>query len=133
MSSYPTWKDAYSVGNELLDEQHKKLLEIGQKAFRLLAAPYVPPPNFDALLRDYTNAQLTHFAAEEEVLARNGYPKLAEQLAEHDAIRAQLAELLCRAEKGELYMRAMLKLMANSANNHLLQTDMACRDYLKDR
>lgn len=58
MNSFPTWNDAYSVGNELLDEQHKRLLDIGGKAFRLLATPYVPPPNFDSLLREYADAQL---------------------------------------------------------------------------
>ncbi len=30
------WKDKYSIGVELIDEQHKHLFEIGNKAVKLL-------------------------------------------------------------------------------------------------
>ena len=133
MGSLTYWNDTYTVGNDLLDGHHKKLLEISGRAFRILAAPHVPHLEFDALLNDYAETQREHFAAEERALARNQYPKLAAHVAEHDALRAQLTDLLCRADEGESYIRGLLALMADYAGNHLLHTDLECKPYLKGR
>ena len=110
MNSIPYWNDAYSVGNDLLDGQHRKLLQISGRAFEVLAAPSVRGADFHALLNDFAETQREHFAAEEKILSRNGYPDLAKHIAEHDAYRLGLANCLCQVDAGEFDRKALLRL-----------------------
>ena len=133
MSSLPKWNDTYKVGNVLLDEQHKRLLEISGKAYQLLTSTPVCAEEFHDLLNSFVETQREHFAAEERTLARNGYPNLAAHIAEHDRFRAMLAELQCSADVAANGRAELLRVMVEFIGNHILLTDMACKDYLKDR
>ena len=132
VSSVPFWSDEYAVGNEWLDEQHRKLLEIGGKACRVFAAPTVNSADFRDLLCDFAEALKAQLAFEEETLARNNYPYLASHLAAHNAIRVSVAKFLCKADNRPFYRNELLKLIADFTNNHVLATDMACKDYLQE-
>lgn len=133
ISSVQFWSDEYAVGNEWLDEQRRKLLEIGGKACRVFAAPTVNSADFRDLLCDFAEALQAQLAFEEEALASNDYPYLASHIADHNAIRVAVAKLLCKANNSPLYRKELLKLIADVTNNHVLATDMACKDYLKAR
>lgn len=130
MNTFPTWGDEYTVGNQLLDEQHKRLLEISGGASKLLSAPRVAAADFQDLLNDFVETLREHFDTEERALASNGYPNLAKQAAEHDAFRLTLANLVRDADNGQLHKIVLLVLIADYADRHLY-TDMLCKDYLK--
>ena len=133
VSSVPCWSDAYSIGNEWLDEQHRKLLEIGGKACDVFAAPAVSDADFRDLLCDFAETLRAQLTNEEKALARNSYPYLATHIAEHNAFRAAFAELLQKADNRSFYRKELLKLIADFTSNHVLAADVACKDYLRAR
>lgn len=70
-----TWKEEYSMGVEHIDNQHKHLVEIANKAYEVLKNDlYID--KFDKIveilkeLEDYT---VYHFASEEEYMKQIGY------------------------------------------------------------
>lgn len=79
-------KEEYYIGVEFIDQQHKKLFEIANRAFVLLKNEYIAD-KFDEIveviteLKDYT-AQ--HFHDEEEYMLSLGYKKLLSHKVEHD-------------------------------------------------
>lgn len=76
------WDQKMSVGVEILDDDHKKLLDM----FNRLLKSGVATKDRDDLtgmlsgLRDYTNV---HFTREEELMERQGYPDLDAHKAAH--------------------------------------------------
>ncbi|MFL0250741.1 bacteriohemerythrin [Clostridium neuense] len=80
------WNEEYVIGIEKIDEQHKKLFEIANEAYRLLKDPFLID-KYDRILRivkelkDYTKY---HFDYEEEYMQNIGYRKYLSQKVAHD-------------------------------------------------
>jgi hemerythrin-like metal-binding protein len=117
----------------VLDKQRRKLLEICSKAFEDLAKPGISAESFNDLLDTFAEMQREYFDAEEKLLAHHGYPDLQSHMAEHETFKLRLDDLLNYAANGWIYRRALLMLMADFAGSHLLQTDIACEDFLSER
>lgn len=119
------WKDAYSVGNELLDNQHKRLIELANEL------------NGDADLgevldglREYGEA---HFRAEESLLEAANYPELELHRSHHDAFRAWLAEVIAARNSGgdaAVVRRDVHHYLSIWLANHLLVADKAFEPWL---
>ena len=91
------WRDQLSVGNDLIDNDHKYLIEIVNKAEDHLKAN--SRVAVMAVLDELTHYGQTHFEREERVAKAVGYPK-ADQLHEsHIALVASLQQL--KSELGE--------------------------------
>ena len=80
------WKDEYCIGVEKIDEQHKHLFEIGNRAYALLNDEF-KLDKFDHIveiieeLKQYT---LYHFKSEEEYMKSIFYEGYSKQKAQHD-------------------------------------------------
>jgi hemerythrin-like metal-binding protein len=119
------WKDAYSVGNALLDSQHKQLIEL------------VNDVNGDADLgevldglRRYGDA---HFRAEESLLEAARYPDLEQHRKHHEAFRAWLAEVIAARRSGgdaAVARRDVHHYLSIWLANHLLVADKAFEPWL---
>jgi hemerythrin-like metal-binding protein len=120
------WKDDYSVGNELLDGQHKRLIDL------------VNDVNGDADLgdvlaglREYGEA---HFKAEESLLEAANYPDLELHRQHHDAFRAWLAEVVAARRSGgdaAVARRDVYHYLSVWLANHLLVADKAFAPWLE--
>ena len=81
--SYLKWKQAYSVGNEELDNQHKYMFDLLNQLYVALDEGKTELPV--GLLLD--KARLygkIHFETEEKLMAASGYPHLARHQAIHE-------------------------------------------------
>lgn len=76
------WKAEYSVGNELLDTQHRKLIEVVNSLDG--AEP------LERLLEELARYVEVHFRDEERLLEAAGYPDTAQQKFQHKAFQAWL-------------------------------------------
>jgi hemerythrin len=77
------WKDAYSMGENGIDEQHKGLFKLSNEIYYLVEAGVNESEQFRELfmaLNDYT---VEHFIYEEMVLQQNDYPHLKEHIQAH--------------------------------------------------
>lgn len=120
------WKDEYSVGNELLDGQHRRLIELVDA----LGGDADLGEVLDGL-RQYGDA---HFRAEEDLLQTTDYPDLEKHRSYHDAFRTWLEDVAEAHRSGgtgaparedvQSYLRVWLA-------NHLLVYDKAFEPYLK--
>ena len=69
------WKDEYLIGVPEIDEQHKRLFEIAEKAYDVLQDDYIID-KYDGIvqiideLKDYA---VYHFRSEEEYLTKINY------------------------------------------------------------
>jgi len=76
------WKDEYSVNNELMDRQHRRLLDLAAKVLDARGDPERLLRQVDALY-DHT---LEHFRAEERLMREFSFPGYVNHRATHDRI-----------------------------------------------
>lgn len=88
------WKDNYSVGVDIIDEQHKHLFEIGNRAYEILKDKLCID-KYDKMaevledLREYTKY---HFKTEEDYMLEAGYERYFVQKVAHKNFIAKLEE-----------------------------------------
>ncbi|MBU1100258.1 MAG: bacteriohemerythrin [Bacteroidetes bacterium] len=123
------WKTEYEVGIELIDEQHKKLVQIANTFLKARADGLQQDVLKNTLvsLIDYTKY---HFKDEEELLKKNYYPELVSHSKLHEELIEQIIHVLERLKDGSNYaIEELTKLIKEWLIDHILQKDMEYKDY----
>ena len=85
------WQECYSVGNEKLDQQHKRLVGmINQLGVAMDTGS--ERPVLMKILNSLAGYTKTHFSEEERLLEEHAYPGLDEHKEEHAMLNRQLAD-----------------------------------------
>ena len=95
--THPAWKEEFSVGVALLDDDHRQLLEIVGRLYQALssgAERQVPLRICDELI-EHT---LVHFEHEEHWFDNLQYPRASEHRRMHDKLKQRIVEY--RAQLG---------------------------------
>ncbi|MEQ1672482.1 MAG: bacteriohemerythrin [Hyphomicrobium sp.] len=124
------WSDEFSVGIDLIDKQHKLLI----RAINLLAMAVEHNSSRDIMkeifrtLRDYTD---THFAYEELLFDRFGYPDSVKHKLQHKNLLGQVIDLEQRWLAGDAEIGSeVLTFLVEWLRNHILGSDKAYSAFL---
>lgn len=127
------WGDSLSVGNPLLDDQHREMATLLNTLFHHHRHGS-PAPNCLRLLAQLQDLVHVHSENEEAILARHRCPTLTEHVLEHRRIESDL-DTLARSlptmsrTSAEL---ALATVVRHIILDHILVRDMADRDYLRE-
>jgi hemerythrin len=121
------WKNDYETGVELIDEQHKKLFEIANRAYQLFKNDFYID-KYDRIvqiieeLKDYT---VFHFTSEEEYMLKVGYKRFLSHKVEHDDFITKFQDIdLKRIDKGQNdYILELLNFIYKWIDEHILVKD----------
>lgn len=119
-----TWKEQYAVGIDRIDQEHRTLIKLINKAYGV----YRGVSDADSLselaayLRGYA---LKHFETEETLMREHGFPRSAAHIKRHDDFRHQLVE------SEELDPGVVFEFLARWLAEHILNEDRALADYLR--
>jgi hemerythrin len=129
------WDNSLSVGIDLIDEQHKMLiqrLDDLSRAIEMTQGPVEIAKTLDFMI-DYTDF---HFSTEEKHMAEHNYPGLDEQKAQHDQFKGLLKHLVEDFEE-EGATRALATsiniFLANWLVNHIKGTDVRFGKFLSEK
>ncbi len=120
-------KDEYKIGVENIDEQHKKLFELADKAYMLLKDNF-SIDKYDKiveLLRELKEYTIFHFKSEEEYMESINYKRLFTQKIEHDNFIKALENIDYNdldAEQDESLVK-ILNFLNDWLVEHILKTD----------
>jgi hemerythrin len=125
------WDDKMSVGVDVLDDDHRRLLDM----FNGLLEHGVAKRNKEALstlltdLRDYTDV---HFAREEGYMERNAFPDLETHKAAHRYFVDEIDKLRQDVEGGnETMLRIdLILLLKDWLIDHIQTVDMQYKPYV---
>ncbi|WP_432402058.1 bacteriohemerythrin [Wukongibacter sp. M2B1] len=128
------WKEEYSVGIKTIDDQHKKLFEIGEKINTILGS-YSGQDSYDEIvdlieeLKDYT---IYHFDYEEGLLVKYQYPEIDEQIEQHKKFINYLEELDLESidEDQEKAMKQLIMFIAKWIFKHISNSDFKYSEFL---
>ncbi len=117
------WYDSYSVRVDEIDRQHKQLVAMINRLHESISQNRVDETIGQVLIElvDYTKR---HFADEEHLMIRIGYPELQQHRAHHDDLRRRLAEILKRLRDNDrLTIFELLGFMRAWLVDHILKED----------
>lgn len=90
-NSVITWDESYSVGVEVFDEHHKKLIGIINELDGIIRKRETDK-NFDEVLGKLSDYAIFHFTEEEEKMKEYMYPEFLKHKAEHEFFKRKLLE-----------------------------------------
>jgi diguanylate cyclase (GGDEF)-like protein/hemerythrin-like metal-binding protein len=125
------WSRQYASGHPLIDEDHRALFQQANALLELALAELPPAtliPALDALIVHIR----AHFAREEIVLGKAGYPDTAAHAHRHGELIARAMALRDQAEVGELAFGDLVEYLAKEmVMQHLLQDDRQFFSWLR--
>ncbi len=92
------WDDSLTVGIAAMDQQHKQWIECYNNVVTAIEEHHgaLPVAETISFLVDFTNV---HIAAEEDLMARVGYPGLDDHREEHNELRMEIENLVLEFEE----------------------------------
>lgn len=121
-------KEKYKTGILLIDTEHEKLFEIGERAYQLLKSPY-NTDKYDKIvevieeLREYT---IYHFKDEENYMESINYKRLFTQKIDHAAFIEKLEGVNLKKvdENQDEAIMGILTFLNDWLVNHILEKDL---------
>ncbi len=133
---YFAWKNEYSMEIKTIDDQHKKLFEIGRRVSDYVFSNDLPVGREEvvSILLDLKAYTEFHFKFEEKLMAEYGYPYYGTHKNEHDMIIGRIQKL----EDGisDLIQKETLMELINFIfewiSKHILKDDKKYKGYFTD-
>ena len=131
-SYFPHWQERFSVGNPVLDGQHKRLLALCKEAIECMSDNgFESVPRFHSILNELAVYVEEHFRTEEAMLLRCGYPLAERHIAEHDEYEARLVEFLLAATMGEMNKEELHHYLSKWWYEHIMCSDKQYSAFLQ--
>jgi len=122
------FKDEFRTGIESIDEEHKRLFEITDKAYETLMDDFIPD-KYDyivEILNELKEYSVTHFQHEEEYMMSIRYKKLFSQKAEHEEFMEKISayDLSKLDENQKEAILGILDFLNDWLIHHILESDV---------
>jgi hemerythrin-like metal-binding protein len=126
------WNDTYSIGIEIIDEQHKKFFSIINTLFDAMKEgkgdELVQP-----VLKELQDYVLYHFQSEETWMKMCNYPYIDKHKLEHHEAVKKVNKFVMEHERGnQVVIIEMLKFLSAWLQDHILETDRKYIPFLKE-
>lgn len=126
-----TWKESFSIGIRVIDDQHRRLIEIINELYdaqRIGTSQFIMNGVINRL-EEYT---IYHFKLEEEMQSLNLYPYFNEHIEEHQEFIGKLAEFKRDAIRNNLLLSIKtIDYLKDWTINHILGSDRDFGEYLR--
>jgi hemerythrin len=121
------WKDDYLLGIKIIDEQHKRLFEISDRAFRLVVEKNDKERNkkFFDILKELISYTDYHFEFEENYMKSKNYKHFEEHKKLHSEFKKLIGnyELDINDENISEITTKVAKLLVEWLINHIMVQD----------
>jgi hemerythrin len=125
------WSDAYSIGFEPLDAQHKELVRMMNALFEACKkSDNEAKITFLKTVKEAVNYTRTHFSNEEDYLTKINYPDLPEHKKQHDNFVTTLMDALKNYQKDNSEPIKLAIFLKDWLLNHILGTDKKYVPYI---
>jgi hemerythrin len=133
MSEFVPWRDSYSVGIQVIDEQHKHLLKLTNTLYRACSQGDgdVIEDRFKTTVQSAVDYVGVHFGTEEKLMDRYSYPDAAAHKNEHKKFVQKVLENVKDFESGKLYAaNAFVRFLRDWILEHIAHVDKQFGSYI---
>ena len=123
------WKDAYSMGEKKIDEQHKGLFKLSNEIYDLIEAGIDDREHFRELFIALNDYSVEHFIYEEMYMQQQGFPYLKEHIQQHLRFSDKLKKLALGINK-ESHIKDIGEFVTTWLVQHVLNEDMKYKIFI---
>ncbi len=128
--AFVEWQSTMSVGVLAIDQQHTHLLEIMSNLHEVMARGG-KPAEVSTVLEEVISYARQHFAYEEQLLERSGFPDLEDHKKKHKAMFTEVELYLERSKQGSTTVSfQLMTFLKGWVVKHIMQTDKAYSAHL---
>jgi hemerythrin len=129
------WKDKYATGIELIDKQHRELIQLTNELYEAcLQGNGTAREVFRDALRRVVDYTRYHFAVEEALLERIGFPVLACHRKQHETLIKEVLEAVKDYEGGRKFVpNVFVRTLKDWVLTHIALADKAYASYIADQ
>jgi hemerythrin len=125
------WTADYSVGIRQIDEEHQQLFILAESLHQAMLEGKGKAILVD-LLASLVAYTCYHFAHEEHLMERIGYPDYRQHREQHENLRSKVREMQERAASGETTMTIdVAQFVMEWVKRHIIASDRRIGHYLK--
>lgn len=119
------WSEKYSVQNEIIDVQHRKLFAI-VNAFSQKIAVGEGSEGLNQVLDEMSTYAWLHFRTEEDLLFKADYDALKEHKIQHEAFKRELMNMAYKNihEKSDALIKQVHRYLETWLTSHILEEDV---------
>jgi len=128
------WSGRYSVGIKELDMQHQRLISLINRLIMVSETHSIHSEIIKSALGEMTEYAQVHFKAEEKLMEAYGFPLLKEHKSSHLDFQVKTMDLYeGKGLSAEQIADDISNYLGNWLTHHILQEDMAYKDFLIDK
>lgn len=125
------WEDRYSVKISKFDEQHQKLVGMINQLYEAMKVGK-GQLELGKILEDLVDYTRKHFASEEALMLKHGYPNYTQHKASHDRLTQQVIEFKHQYDEGKIGLSVqMMNFLKEWLVNHILDEDKAYSNFFE--
>ena len=127
------WNDGYSVGVKIIDDEHKQLLAMINKAYDSIK-DMEEEKVLGELVKEMCDYAQSHFATEERLMKEHGYPAAEGHKKMHDEFTLRSETLDKFISSGDhVEPLKVFKFLADWLRDHILKTDKVFGEFLNEK
>lgn len=128
--AFLSWTSNMSVGNDHIDSQHQRLIEILNELVEAMTQRRAKEV-IGKILDDMADYTVKHFRDEESLMEKGSYPELAEHKKIHAAFVSKVAEFKEGLENGKLALSLdLMNFLKDWLLNHIMKEDRKYMEYI---
>jgi hemerythrin len=119
-----TWDPTYSVGNDVLDDQHKIIFDICDRLHQLVSnESALSKEQYLEFIDEAIRFARTHFHTEEHYLRKNRFPHLEAHIEEHRQFMERLSDLQAKVQDEKILADHFGTILRTWLRDHILHSD----------
>lgn len=127
------WSDNYSVNVKVMDDQHKKLINIINELNDSMKAGRSKDV-MEKILKGLVDYTITHFSAEETLMKNNNYPGYTNQKSQHEALIKKVQDYQSKYQSGRMVMGVeIMSFLKDWLLNHISGSDKKYGPFLNEK
>ncbi|WP_394954533.1 bacteriohemerythrin [uncultured Helicobacter sp.] len=124
----PEWSPEYSVHNNMIDTEHRKLFELAHRV-EAVANKAVNRSEVKEILAEFFDYMRVHFAHEEEYMKSIGYPELPNHREIHKEFTRNVASLVKNSRSINDLKESLLIIARDWLIAHIMQEDKRIEEW----
>ena len=131
--TYFEWKNDYSVGIAIIDNQHKKWVQYLNNLYELTNAGK-GKETLNIILVNMAQYTQYHFTSEENLLRMHKYPDYEEHRQKHEILTGQVQDFNLQFSAGHISSPMQIAdFLKEWLTDHILDTDKKYAPFLKEK
>lgn len=127
------WGESYSVGNEVIDNQHKRIFSMINRLYDI-QDPQKQSQQITDILNEMKDYAQYHFTFEEKVLSECNYPELVFHKNTHFGFIEKVNQLCSRHALGEFMLPDnIINYLYDWLTSHILDCDKRYMPFIKEK